>query len=842
MAYRSKLLNIIFNDKDYNSYQKEIISWYNTMDELLISLESGAQSMLTAVEEDVRSKETEYTPAIYRQKYGVGMTVANTYRITMRDAIAAAQTQNLAITLNRLTNQELRYNLSQDVAIALRRLKLSMENRGWRLYDPGYIAIARPEGIELNSKNKLNFYATVSSDAFADTMRPADTVKMIYVTEEELWNEILHLQKLSEDSFADNPDVNYHDGAKNYISPIMIFKITTEEEGKVTFTQTTYKAEQISMIQYIMDSTLVEIGCYPGNNTRTEFKPDITISGDPADTKIIYAKTGEPTTDTIRVPNGYGIEQIKLTSYSDTSVEEVDCSFEHQYGSEFYKITYTPTTSHMTIKLVLVRRIENFIDWERQAYVLTLGNDTFSTIFIPIRKDCITFDAIDSDLMHAYSGEYDADKDTFNWTRIKTLNANLKDVDTDEPSLVIKVDKLVNQSLLVNYFMIRFVEGALFVNNTRIQSQYDECALAITKDKHSYTWYHLQSGFELYHLSDLPKISNIMISTSGSSYVKLFGADANPNQIVYDSAEDALLNGTVRWDRRSMPSILLPYNEAGMYTKSAQKRHDESLYESYVQPVNSPTWSFSDNVTLSVYRTTMYTNGDAVAPQASEDESLSIAYVDYELRGIRIYINKTPEELNGWRYIRVVVKDSAFKITSESTTRYNCYQILVIDRSTGKIIQNNYPTNAPSDIQVSSINLNGSDFEAVFSVFSPGVLRCNLIAFNRDDYTFLFNRLTARNFMVLLSDGSAPAITSMKYNGLFLGHTFNNAQTNTLPTETYIASFTIEYIEYRGDFTCQSPVNVLMTIPDAETAFVCNVKTGELEALNMQTVAFKKGV
>ena len=54
MAYRSKLLNIIFNDRDYNSYQKEIISWYNTMDELLISLESDAQSMLTAAEEDVR--------------------------------------------------------------------------------------------------------------------------------------------------------------------------------------------------------------------------------------------------------------------------------------------------------------------------------------------------------------------------------------------------------------------------------------------------------------------------------------------------------------------------------------------------------------------------------------------------------------------------------------------------------------------------------------------------------------------------------------------------------------------------------------------------------------------
>lgn len=839
MGYRSKLLNIIFNDKDYNSHQKEIISWYNTMDELLISLENDTQSMLTAAEEDIRSKETEYTPAIYRQKYGAGMAAANTYQITMRDALAAAQTQNLAITLNRLTNQTLGYNLSQDVAIALRRLKLAMENRGWRLYDPGYIAIARPEGIELNTKNKLNFYATVSSDAFADTMRPADSVKMIYVTEDELWNEVLHLQKLSEDSFADNPDVNYHDGARNYISPIMIFKITTEEEGKVTFTQTTYKAEQISMIQYIMDSTLVEIGCYPGNNTRTEFKPDITISGDPADTKIIYAKTGEPTTDTIRVPNGYGIEQIKLTSYSDTSVEEVDCSFEHQYGSEFYKITYTPTTSRMTIKLVLVRRIENFIDWERRAYVLTLGNETFSTIFIPIRKDCITFDAIDSDLMHAYSGDYDADKDTFNWTRIKTLDANLKDADTNEPSLAIKVDRLVNQSLLVNYFMVRFVEGALFVNNTRIQSQYDECALAITTDKYSYTWYYLQSGFELYHLSNLPKISNIMVSTSGSSYVKLFGADANPNQIVYDSAEDALLNGTMRWDRRSMPSILLPYNEAGMYTKSARKRHDESLYESYVQPVNSPTWSFSDNVTLSVYRTTMYTNGDAVAPQASEDESLSIAYVDYELRGIRVYINKTPEELKGWRYIRVIVKDSAFTITSESTTRYNCYQILVIDRSTGKIVQNNYPTNAPSDIQISSIDLNGSDFKAVFNVTGPGVLKCNLIVYNRDDYAFLFTRLTARNFMVLLNDGSAPAITSMKYNGLFLGHKFNNSQTNTLPTETYIASFTIEY---RDDFTCQSPVNVLMTIPDAKTAFVCNVKTGELKALNMQTVAFKKGV
>ena len=136
MAYRSKLLNIIFNDKDYNSYQKEIISWYNTMDELLISLESDAQSMLTAAEEDIRSKETEYTPAIHRQKYGAGMTAANTYQITMRDALAATQTQNLAITLNRLTNQELGYNLSQDVAIALRRLKLSMENRGWRLCDP----------------------------------------------------------------------------------------------------------------------------------------------------------------------------------------------------------------------------------------------------------------------------------------------------------------------------------------------------------------------------------------------------------------------------------------------------------------------------------------------------------------------------------------------------------------------------------------------------------------------------------------------------------------------------------------------------------------------------------
>ena len=838
MNYPSKLLNVIFNG-DYTSNQKEVISWCNSMDELLQSLENHMNSMVKAVDTDVRSMETIYTPAIYRQKYGAGMAAANSYHINERDAISSAQMQNLAITMNRLTNQVLSYNISQDVVLALRRIMLIMENRGQRLYDSGYIVVARPEGLELNNIKLLNFYTTVSHDVLGDVVRPADCVRMVYVTEDELWNEVLHLQKLSDDSFADNPDVTYQDGARNYISPIMIFKVDTDADGKVTFTQATYKAEQISMIQYIMDDGNVEIGCYPGNETRTEFKPDITISGDPADTKIIYAKTGEPVTDTIRVPKGYGISQIKLTSYNDTSAEEVDCAFEHQYGSEFYKITYTPTTSHMTIKLVIIRQIENFIDWERKGFVLKREYNDYSTLFVPIRKDCMTFDHIDSDLIHAYFGEYDPDKDTFNWIRIKTMGASIYTLEDDNQMITVDVNKVINQSLMVNYFLLRFTEGTLFIQNTRIQSQYDECAFAVTKDLYNRTFSYPQGKLQVYHLSDLPKISNIMVSTFNSNYVKLFGVDADPNQIVYDSAEDQLLNGTHRWDRRPMPSVFLPYSELGMYTKTAVSKDDGRPFESYVRPVDSPSWSFSNNVILSTYRNSVYVKGGTTAAQAREDESLSIAYVEYELRGIRVYINKTPEELKGWRYIRVIVKDSTFVVTSESNIRYNCYQIMIIDRATGKMVNNYYPSSTVfGSMNVSKIDLNGSDFKATFRVINHGVIQCSLTAYNRDDYQFLFDKLTARNFTIVMNDGQIPPISSMKYRGLYLGDKFNNIQTDTLPTETYIAVFTLEY---NGDFTCASPLTVAMSIPDAESAFVYNVKTYEVQALNAQNVSFTKG-
>lgn len=419
------------------------------------------------------------------------------------------------------------------------------------------------------------------------------------------------------------------------------------------------------------------------------------------------------------------------------------------------------------------------------------------------------------------------------------MGASIYTLEDDNTMITVDVNKVINQSLMVNYFLLRFTEGTLFIQNTRIQSQYDECAFAVTKDLYNRTFSYPQGKLQVYHLSDLPKISNIMVSTFNSNYVKLFGVDADPNQIVYDSAEDQLLNGTHRWDRRPMPSVFLPYSELGMYTKTAVSKDDDRPFESYVRPVDSPSWSFSNNVILSTYRNSVYVKGGTTAAQAREDESLSIAYVEYELRGIRVYINKTPEELKGWRYIRVIVKDSTFVVTSESNIRYNCYQIMIIDRATGKMVNNYYPSSTVfGSMNVSKIDLNGSDFKATFRVINHGVIQCSLTAYNRDDYQFLFDKLTARNFTIVMNDGQIPPISSMKYRGLYLGDKFNNIQTDTLPTETYIAVFTLEY---NGDFTCASPLTVAMSIPDAESAFVYNVKTYEVQALNAQNVSFTKG-
>lgn len=697
---------------------------------------------------------------------------------------------------------------------------------------PYYIAVARPDRITRIMQDSYMIYSTDS----ALKLKPNydnDTISFRTLTENELFSEVLHITKLSDTSFADSPDVSYRDGSRSYMAPIVIFRVAPGLTGDAPcLTECAYENRTISTIYYdITNSNIIE-GCYPMNHTHTDFVPDIIIGPDGTD-RVIYAETGKEITDTIEILNGFGIESISIAGYSKTSVTEIPFTLKHDYGSKYYKLTYTPTTKDIRIKVILARQIENFLDWEENKCCAVMNNQNGTTSFdVPLNK-CVGFDAYDTDKIHAYSGKYDPDKDQFIWDRIGITNAKIyvnavvdskgRTLTDEKPFIHIVVDYSINRNDIVSYFMFRFVDGALFINDTRIQSQYDELYLMYD----NVTYESNMTCSKMYHAANLPKVSpyGVSVGGNGNQYITLFGTSVSPCHLT-------MTNG----DRCK---VLLSFNDKGYYFAGIQQLESGGIYETQISTgIDASRISISED--HSVYSPVPdFNSTNSVQAVGRASEPKIIHHINFNLRSMEIIVENI--QLGEQGNLSVLIPVKLFYGKKDGKILYNAQQLLIFDLETGNLIELKSSDTIEDRVSLSSTNLNNPKEWSNYFTRNGNTIRCRLAALNKDPFSYNFSKITAKEFSIVQTLCGVETLIPCKltnYKGIWFGHQFRNLQTSNLPTETFVATFDLELTE---DFVSDAPIEVNLMVPRS-TVMEIEEKTFTVKFVKQQLVniPFKK--
>ena len=693
---------------------------------------------------------------------------------------------------------------------------------------PYYIAIARPDRI---TRIMQDSYVIYSTDSTLEPNYDDGTIRVL--TENELFSEVLHITKLSDMSFADSPDVSYRDGSRSYMAPIVIFRVAPGLTGDAPcLTECAYENRTISTIYYdITNSNIIE-GCYPMNHTHTDFVPDIVIGPDGTD-RVIYAETGKEITDTIEILNGFGIESISIAGYSKTSVTEIPFTLKHDYGSKYYKLTYTPTTKEIQIKVILVRQIENFLDWEENKCCAIMNNQNGTTSFdVPLNK-CVDFDAYDVDKIHAYSGKYDPDKDQFIWDRIGITDAKIyvgavvgsdgRTLIGDEPFIHIVIDRSINRNDIASYFMFRFVDGALFINDTRIQSQYDELYLMYD----NVTYESNMTCSKMYHATNLPKVSPYGVSVGGNSnqYITLFGTSVSPCHLTMTN--------------RNRYKVLLSFNDKGYYFAGINQFESGGIYETQISTgIDASRISISEE--HSVYSPVIdFNSSNSVQAVGRSSEPKVIHHINFNLRSMEIVLEDIRLGEKGNLSVLIPAKlfdGKRFNFTKvDDKIVYNAQQLLIFDLETGNLTESKSSDAIEDRVSLSSTNLNNPKEWSVYFTRDGNIIHCRLAALNKDPFSYNFSKITAREFSVVQTLCGAETLIPCKlthYNGTWFGHRFRNLQTLNLPTETFVATFDLELTE---DFVSDAPIEVNLMIPRS-TVMEIEEKTFTVKFVKQQLV------
>ena len=691
---------------------------------------------------------------------------------------------------------------------------------------PYYIAVARPDRITRIMQDSYMIYSTDS----ALKLKPNydnDTISFRTLTENELFSEVLHITKLSDMSFADSSDVSYRDGSRSYMAPIVIFRVAPGLTGNAPcLTECAYENRTISTIYYdITNSNIIE-GCYPMNHTHTDFVPDIIIGPDGTD-RVIYAETGKEITDTIEILNGFGIESISIAGYSKTSVTEIPFTLKHDYGSKYYKLTYTPTTKDIRIKVILVRQIENFLDWEENKCCAVMNNQNGTTSFdVPLNK-CVGFDAYDIDKIHAYSGKYDPDKDQFIWDRIgitdakiyvnAVVDSNGRTLIGEKPFIHIVVDRSINRNDIVSYFMFRFVDGALFINDTRIQSQYDELYLMYD----NVTYESSMTCSKMYHAANLPKVSPYGVSVGGNSnqYITLFGTSVS-------SCHLTMTNG----DRCK---VLLSFNDKGYYFAGIQQLESGGIYETQISTgIDASRISISED--HSVYSPVPdFNSTNSVQAVGRASEPKIIHHINFNLRSMEIIVENI--QLGEQGNLSVLIPVKLFYGKKDGKILYNAQQLLIFDLETGNLIELKSSDTIEDRVSLSSTNLNNPKEWSNYFTRNGNTIRCRLAALNKDPFSYNFSKITAKEFSIVQTLCGVETLIPCKlinYKGTWFGHQFRNLQASNLPTETFVATFDLELTE---DFLSDAPIEVNLMVPRS-TVMEIEEKTFTVKFVKQQLV------
>lgn len=689
------------------------------------------------------------------------------------------------------------------------------------LVGPHYIAIAKPNQITRIMQDSYVIYSTDST-----LKRNYDDGTIRALTENELFSEVLHITQISNISFADSPDVSYRDGTRSYMAPIVIFRVSPGLTGDAPcLIECAYKNRTISTVYYdITNSNIIE-GCYPMNHTHTDFVPDIVIGPDGTD-RVIYAETGKEITDTIEILNGFGIESISIAGYSKTSVTEIPFTLKHDYGSKYYKLTYTPTTKDVRIKVILVRQIENFLDWEENKCCATMNNQNRTTSFEISLNKCVDFDAYDIDKIHAYSGKYDPDKDQFIWDRIKIADAKIyvsaavdsngRTLTKETPFIRIVINHSINRNDIVSYFMFRFVDGALFINDTRIQSQYDELYLMYD----NVTYESNMTCSKMYHAVNLPKVSPYGVSVGGNSnqYITLFGTAVSPCRCTTTNGKQC--------------KIRLSLNDKGYYFAGIGQYETGGIYETQIS-TGIDASRISVNEEHAIYAPNTQPNQSTTPVSTGRtSEPKVIHHINFNLRSMDIIVNDL--HLGEKGTISVLIPAKMFD-GKRDTTVYNAQQLLIFDLETGELIESKSSDIVEDRVGLSSTNLNNPKEWSVYFTRDGNMIHCRLVALNKDSFRYDFSKITAKEFSIVQTIWGTEELLSYKlvhYKGTWFGHQFRNMQVSNLPTETFIATFDLELTD---DFVPDTPIEVNLMVPRS-TVMEIEEKTFTVKFVKQQLV------
>ena len=365
--------------------------------------------------------------------------------------------------------------------------------------------------------------------------------------------------------------------------------------------------------------------------------------------------------------------------------------------------------------------------------------------------------------------------------------------------------------------MFRFVDGALFINDNRIQSQYDELYLMYD----NVTYESSMTCSKMYHAVNLPKVSPYGVSVGGNSnqYITLFGTSVSPCHLT-------MTNG----DRCK---VLLSFNDKGYYFAGIQQLESGGIYETQISTgIDASRISISED--HSVYSPVPdFNSTNSVQAVGRASEPKIIHHINFNLRSMEIIVENI--QLGEQGNLSVLIPVKLFYGKKDGKILYNAQQLLIFDLETGNLIELKSSDTIEDRVSLSSTNLNNPKEWSNYFTRNGNTIRCRLAALNKDPFSYNFSKITAKEFSIVQTLCGVEALIPCKlinYKGIWFGHQFRNLQTSNLPTETFVATFDLELTE---DFVSDAPIEVNLMVPRS-TVMEIEEKTFTVKFVKQQLV------
>lgn len=293
----------------------------------------------------------------------------------------------------------------------------------------------------------------------------------------KLWKDVLHVISIDGIFYLDPGTDALHKTAV-YMHPIAIFKVDLSrfDNETITYTQCNIVNRQMTMIEY---ETIGSTTCGDGFKVQciNQSQPvQIRITSPTVSNNSIVAETNVLRCDEIELPEGYTIDTIDITEIREAShTKNIPFTITKINGK--IKLTYTPTSSSVKIRIVLMKQVSELISHNIPIIVNSSALTSFDITLNPMILNCVTA-KLDTERVFVYTGTYNPDRNLYTWTPVKIANIELDERPTDiftcgvrtiNSEYVVKITiKHRNNPTRQNLYKIVFDEKAVIISHNSV--------------------------------------------------------------------------------------------------------------------------------------------------------------------------------------------------------------------------------------------------------------------------------------------------------------------------------------------------------------------------------------